>query len=375
MPQNIHNNLLIIGFGTMGKIHAEKIQQKKAVTHVAIVDNNEQRRQEAHSAGYTAVYSDLDAAHSDHPNFDVVVITSNTVTHYSLIQQIILKSSFLELPLPALFIEKPIVASKEQALKLQVLLAEHGYPAKQELMCGYLLRESPAVEKLIQKIITDRETVSSVAITWQKQRKPDRASAGVIQDEATHSLDLVQYILKRLGIEPVAHSINILSATRTRSIVNTVEQDQLYTETDPNRNPFAEINYALNFGDVKVTGLSTFMQGPQERSISFTTKNRSYKLVFDKKGQDWCDSDAFANDKIASLWETFISALESGNKPVHMASINEAFNDVFLTTAIEEEADRFLLQPAAKLVFSKPKPKETYCGFEPGFLLKRKLKI
>lgn len=367
-------NILIIGFGTMGKIHAAKINQINIFGLIAVVDTNEHRLQEARSAGYTT-YNNLDSAYQSHKNFDVVVITTNTATHYYYIEQVIVNCTKLNLSLPALFVEKPIVATKQQAEQVQRLLIENDYPSAQTFMCGYLLRESPAVAKLIEKIIDDGESISSIIIKWQKQRKADRASAGVIQDEATHSLDLVQYILHRLSINHDAHSLNVLSAIRSRDIVNVGEQDLIYPENDGNRNPFAEINYTLKFGDVTVNALSSFMRTPQERSIVFSCKNKSYRLVFDDKGQDWCDTEPFAADKIACLWQSFVSSLHAESRPVHIASISESVSDVMLTTVLEEKANIFL-RPQVQLLFSLPKisvakaaSTTTYCGFKPGFLL------
>lgn len=333
---------LIIGYGAMGKIHAEKISKIPTFGQIVVVDTNERRLEEACSVNYSA-YGDLDSAYQKHKNFDVVVVTTNTAKHFECIEQILLKCEKEKLPFPALFVEKPIVATEDEAKKVQDLLTKFGYPSKQAFMCGYLLRESPAVSRLIEKVLEDNETISSIKITWQKQRKPSRASAGVIQDETTHSLDLIRYILRALlKVNHDARDLKIRSTTRTRDIVDTVEQDLIYLPSNENRIPFAEVNYTLSLGNVNVEGFSSFLRAPQERTIQFTGKNKTYTLIFDKDGQDFCDTEPFKIDKIGASWKSFSEEIQFSKKPPHTASVSEVCDDVELTTLLEEKAKIFL---------------------------------
>jgi predicted dehydrogenase len=368
---------LMIGYGTMGATHASKIKASGKLKSLVVLDINPERLQAAVQDGYMA-FANLDSAYEwlqqqGQQEFDVLVVTSNTATHYQYLEQAIQRSATNNSTLPAVFVEKPIVATAEEATQLQQVLETDAVIDNLTFMCAYLLRESPAVDHLIEKIQTNHDTIKEVKIVWQKQREPKRPSAGVVQDEATHSLDLVQYIMRELGMDTTADALEILSAIRTTSIVDQAAQNALYPEGDKNRNPIAEINYKLQLGKVKVEGLSSFLIGPQQRCIEFIGEHATYKLEFDKNKADWCDGQPFANDKIASLWDSFLNTIETGNIPKQTASFMQAIDDVKLTDLLEAEADLYLQHkqnPEVLFAFSASnKPiedvKTAHDGFRP----------
>jgi len=341
---------LLIGYGTMGVIHASKIKASGKLKQLVVVDINPERLKAAEKDGYAA-FSDLDSAYQwlqqqGQQEFDVLVVTSNTATHYQYLESAIERCITNNLDMPAIFVEKPIVASAPEAIQLQKTLEDNGLLTELTFMCAYLLRESPAVTHLIEKINRNQDTITDIKITWQKEREPKRASAGVVQDEATHSLDLVQHIMRELKMDITSKNLEIVSAIRTTIIVDQAAQNALYPEGDKNRNPIAEIEYRLQLGDVKVEGLSSFLIGPQQRSIEFIGKQATYKLEFDKNKADWCDGQEFSTDKIASLWVSFLNTLNTSSKQT--AGFYQAIDDVKLTDLLEQMADQYLQQQQAR---------------------------
>jgi len=352
------SSFLMIGYGTMGKIHAAKIKASSQLADLVIVDINPECLQTARKDGYVT-FSDFDSAYQwlkeqDKPEFDVLVVTSNTATHYEYLQKAIQRSVKNNVSLPAMFVEKPIVATAQEALQLQAYLKEAGLVDNLTFMCAYLLRESPAVARLIEKIKEADDSIKEVKIVWQKQRKPERPSAGVVQDEATHSLDLVQHVMRELGMDIDAKDLEILSAERTTKIIDQKAQNALYPEGDKNRNPIAEIEYKLQLGKVKVAGFSSFLIGPQQRSIEFVGEDATYKLEFDKDKADWCDEESFQNDKIAKLWDIFFDMMETGSASKRVESFYQSISDVQLTDLLEAKADQYLQmqQSANTLLFA-----------------------
>lgn len=85
-------SFLIIGYGAMGVIHASKIKISGMLKHLAVVDINPERLKIA-SQDYPS-FNDLNSAHQwlqeqGQQRFDVLVVTSNTATHYQYLEQII----------------------------------------------------------------------------------------------------------------------------------------------------------------------------------------------------------------------------------------------------------------------------------------------
>ena len=337
--------VLAIGFGTMGKIHVNKVLATRPNSSIFVVDINPERLQEAKQKGYIG-YNNFQQAIETDNIFDTVIISTSTAFHCYYIKEIISAYTSKQLPLPALFVEKPAAAATTEAEQVRKILTDNNYTISQAFMAGYLLRGSPAVSRLITKIREADDEIININITWQKKREPIRPSAGVIQDETTHSLDLIRYILRVLQIAYNMDDITIISAERSRAIVDEAQQDAIYSSDDENRNPFAKIEYKLQCGSITINGVSSFLDSPQKRSIEFVCKKNIYTLMFDEKVnkivQDLCGEEAFIADKLTLLWETFFYVQEGNKPPVHMASIDEVCDDVILTNRLEEKARQFL---------------------------------
>lgn len=341
----------------MGAIHAAKIQELPEFQITAVIDPKESQRSKAQAQGY-ATFLDIESAYARHNNFDVVVITSNTAAHYKNILQIIEFCKTHDLQFPALFVENPIVATTTEATNLQKLLTECGYPEQYLFMCGYLLRESAAIPLLINNLRTSEQKILSIAVRWQKLRSPHRASAGIIQDDSTHALDLIRYILKNIGQPNSLENgeISIIEAKRSDKIVNIAEQYALYPEGDFNRKPLAEIFYTIKCGLIEIFGLSSFLRDNKRRFITFETADHElHSIEFDVDGADQYKGMTFKGDKIALQWQSLLHGLQTGQLPQHCATLDDACSAVRLSNILEESAKQRFTAP---IFFSNPNARE-----------------
>lgn len=403
-------NILIIGFGYMGTLHAKKIediiQKTQEQYTITVIDQNIDRVNVAISKKYdahqcTTLEELTELLQQLIP--DVVVISTNTVHHFECLKKIIETYESKSLHLPALFIEKPIVATCEEADKIRDMLNNYYENSDNILMGGYLIRESAAVKKLINIMREEQlmiQDIKSIEIQWLKLRSPERPSPGVNIDEYTHPQDLLRYIFRELGIKYTIDKIEIVSAQRSQEIVNKEQQLALYADDQNSLFPFAKIQYKLQFQNILIEGTSSFLDAPQTRTIKFIYQNgKEHIIEFDRKIAteqnkicDILDGQIYVSDKIENLWETFFNYLKNPKiRPIHIATLEELLADVFdnndLTNAaiafnpVDEYLQSLLTNEGNEvremLLFSKkhvqkaeePKANNTYCGLKPGFLL------
>ncbi|MBT4962818.1 MAG: Gfo/Idh/MocA family oxidoreductase [Francisellaceae bacterium] len=376
---------LIIGFGAMGTIHA-RILEEKSVEIIGVVEPNiaslgKARTLHRQSNFFTNLSSALSYFTTQNYFPDIIVISVNTARHYSILEELLRLANRNKLFTPKrLFIEKPIVETHEEAISIISRIQETFINQGCHVCCGYLMRQSGAIIKMLEEIddLLENQDVESwlelitshikFNIIWKKERIPNRPSAGVIQDESTHAVDLIRLILKHLGIDTdYPDNIQVLYADRSSSIIDFHQQRLLYNITsgdDLRLTPFSTLQYALQYGTVSVNGLSSFEMGPLQRTMTIKAGDLHIHLQFDKFGQDVLNMtyrernisfSCPSNQKIANQWATFIETPEKSQN----SSIKDAEIDSYITNEMELLANQYLsLQNDGTSPSTSPPPLE-----------------
>ena len=164
----------VIGFGVMGKHHANVYAALPYTDLVAVVDPLETRRAEARSSYAVAAYPDA-ATLLERDRPDAVSVAAPTSLHYGLAKH------FLEAGVHVL-VEKPAATSVPQAQFLADLSRRLGLV----LQVGHITRFYRAVQ-LLSNEVTDPYLIEARRLTPNARIK----DVGVILDLMIHDIDIV----------------------------------------------------------------------------------------------------------------------------------------------------------------------------------------
>jgi len=172
----------LIGYGHLGRWHADKMYKVKNCEFVGIVESDVSKHQAIAEkfpgvkvvATYEDVLNDVDA----------FVIATPTSTHFSLMKQLIQKNKHV-------FCEKPLCERESQALELQQMAAFSGV----KVQVGHSERFHAAFEKLAadSSWLQSPCTIQMTRVAPFKGRATD---VDVVQDLMVHDLDLLSYLFK-----------------------------------------------------------------------------------------------------------------------------------------------------------------------------------
>ena len=185
----------LIGCGYLGKIHAKCIKEIKNVDLVGVYDINLESAEETAEKFLTTAYFDLQALID---NCDVVDIVATTTDHYELAKAAIISGKHC-------FIEKPLTATVEEAVKLIELAQKHNVIAQ----VGHVERYSPAFLAALPHL--------SKPFFIEAQRlckfNPRGADVSVVHDLMIHDIDLVLSIMQSEVIDIQAVGYKFITET------------------------------------------------------------------------------------------------------------------------------------------------------------------
>lgn len=136
----------IIGFGNMGRLHAEQLKYLPNVRVSAIVDTDEKNREDARNffgQRSVGVFSDVDEA-LNASEVRTWVVASSTDTHIHIVERLLKRAC-------KVLLEKPIATTLEEAESIRSLVHENSA----NVMMGHILlwhREFLAVKSLLPEV-------------------------------------------------------------------------------------------------------------------------------------------------------------------------------------------------------------------------------
>ncbi|MBI1944825.1 MAG: inositol 2-dehydrogenase [Deltaproteobacteria bacterium] len=181
-------NLLLLGAGRIGQVHAKNVVARKDARLYGIVDVHRPAAAALAEATGAKVFDSTDAALAD-PAIDAVLICTSTDTHVEMI----LKAARAKKPI---FCEKPVDLDIG---KVNACLAEVG-KAGVPLVMGFNRRFDPSFKALRDRIKQgELGELESIKITSRDPQPPPPAyvkvSGGLFRDMMIHDLDMARYLL------------------------------------------------------------------------------------------------------------------------------------------------------------------------------------
>lgn len=167
-------NVAVIGFGVMGKHHANVYAAIPSTRLVAVVDPDQARRTEAKALHAVATYPDL-ATLLLHQHPEAASLAAPTSLHYPLAEQL------LEAGIHVM-VEKPVTPEVAQAEHLTKLSRRYGLV----LQVGHITRFYRAVQ-LLSARVNSPYLIEARRLTPNARIK----DAGVILDLMIHDIDIV----------------------------------------------------------------------------------------------------------------------------------------------------------------------------------------
>lgn len=180
----------LVGYGHLGKWHAQKIAALDEAELTYIVELNPENVSKAKQAHPNCkVVSSLEEI-IDH--VDSVVIVTPTSTHFALIQIALNHHKHV-------FCEKPVVSNMEQASKIQEI-------NNRVFQVGHSERCHQAWE-ILQPEISSIQGKMSLEINRYAPFKGRATDVDVVQDLMIHDIDLMLFLLKRsvLSVQAYGH--------------------------------------------------------------------------------------------------------------------------------------------------------------------------
>lgn len=189
----------IIGFGHLGRIHANCLKQTPEITLVGVYDPSPEARAKASEEGYE-VFETLEKALAA---TDSVLIVSPTISHYDIALAAIAQGRHV-------FIEKPIASTTEQALEI----VQKAREAKVIGQVGHVERYNPAF------IAAQSRGLSPMFIEAHRLAlfNPRGTDVSIVLDLMIHDLDLVLHLVQS-KVEEV-HASGVALVSKSPDIAN-----------------------------------------------------------------------------------------------------------------------------------------------------------
>lgn len=233
-------NLLLVGYGKMGNIHAKSIIESKSAKLYGIVDPNLDG--EIGKINNVKIYNDLSKVQLD-KGIDGVVVSSTTHSHYSIAQKI------LDYKLPIL-IEKPLSINLEEV----IYLTKESLKKKIVLQVGFIEIYNPVVNYLKNNEIKNINEVEIFRFSGPVDE--NRNLENVLYDLAIHDLSVFDFLFS-------LDNTNILSSE---------------TKIHNNKISKAEINFLSN--NISVNLNVSNRATHKKRKWKITTNDNLYEIDF-----------------------------------------------------------------------------------------------
>lgn len=185
----------LFGVGHLGKIHAKCITESAKMDLCGIYDIAIEKAKEVATEYNVEVFDSVDLLIDA---CDIVVIVTPTVTHFEIAKKAILAKK-------AIFIEKPVTATIEEANELLALQEEHGVI----IQVGHVERFNPAFLST-ERLIKTPLFIEAHRLGFYNTRGND---VSVILDLMIHDLDIVLKIVKSKLLDIQASGVAIVTDT------------------------------------------------------------------------------------------------------------------------------------------------------------------
>ena len=252
-----------IGYGHLGKWHAQKAHKVYGESFVAIVEVDEQRHEEINTAyPDLLVTSDLDEVI---PEVDAVIIVTPTSFHFPILEKCINNNLHV-------FCEKPLTETYEQSIKIKNTLELKSHL---KLQAGHSERFHPCWPKLMPSLSRS----SMLKLTRRAPYKGRGADVDIVQDLMIHDFDLIYYFLgetpvsiKACGRKLISGNYDYVSAYLTFENNRTAYVTASRVSTDEQR----EVIAVTETGELRVDLLNNVIEESSCLGGDFVVQQSDY---------------------------------------------------------------------------------------------------
>ena len=173
--------IIQIGTGGWGKNHARVLSELGVL--VAICDTNIEKSKE-YGEKYSVNYYDSLEKVLESEEFDGAFVVTPTSTHVEIAKKLLEAKKHV-------FVEKPMTYKSSDGEKLAKLAEKN----KVMLMCGYIERFNPAVDK-VKKIVNEKKFGDLVMLEFHRENRipPHIKDVGIIYDTSVHDIDTANWL-------------------------------------------------------------------------------------------------------------------------------------------------------------------------------------
>ena len=181
-------NILLIGYGNMGKIHKRVIEDNQSTLLSGVVDLDIEKLNLLNSE--TRLYSNLNEVDFKSNLHDGAIISSNTSSHYEISKTLIKNN------IPFL-VEKPLSTDRKQLNEIISTVKSNGHIIR----CGILETYNP-IFQYIKKL--NIKKIKSIHIFRHSQKIIDREVDNVIFDLVIHDFSVLLKLFPDSKIEIIS---------------------------------------------------------------------------------------------------------------------------------------------------------------------------
>ena len=181
-------NILLIGYGNMGKIHKRVIEDNQSTLLSGVVDLDIEKLNLLNSE--TRLYSNLNEVDFKSNLYDGAIISSNTSSHYEISKTLIKNN------IPFL-VEKPLSTDRKQLNEIISTVKSNGHIIR----CGILETYNP-IFQYIKKL--NIKKIKSIHIFRHSQKIIDREVDNVIFDLVIHDFSVLLKLFPDSKIEIIS---------------------------------------------------------------------------------------------------------------------------------------------------------------------------
>lgn len=172
--------VILIGFGHLGKWHAQKASELEVSQLVAVVDPDPTTKEKLNQMGIKCpLFSNLTEVNLD---FDCALVVTPTSFHFQICKELIQAGKHV-------FCEKPMTSSHEEALKIKNLVKENNVT--------FQVGHSERFHSIWERVRERGEFLAGSPLFQLNRQAPFKGRAtdvDVVQDLMIHDIDLVLFL-------------------------------------------------------------------------------------------------------------------------------------------------------------------------------------
>lgn len=340
------NTIVLVGYGQMGQFYLNLLLNELSIdpATVIVVDIDLARLQACNDK-FPAVRTTTDLADALKGGVHVLFNLTNSPSHLSVFRAAVAAG------VPYVFAEKPIVPICDLD---ELLDMDFG---STEIVAGYVINFSGAVKQLMDLCEREKLDVWQCLVRWGKDRTKDkRPTAGVVDDEMPHGLELFRLLLDGLGNMTLQAHIDSQSFADQEVQRKAMEMDSSFVLNPPAAVQVSAVGQEDDFCSTLMMDIS-YVRRNQVREVTFvlgtdgaSDPSHIAKLTFDtdigggKKGdileigpvEGEQERLVFGNNKLLDMMRSFFAFTRGEERDPRLTTMSDAIRNAEFAQKVAE---------------------------------------